>query len=181
MIRRFSVLLTLVLAVAVLATVQVSAQQSIPITNEHIQRIKDNCRAADGTLTQLHASDALLRVNRGQLYDLISTKLMARMNSRLAMNRLDASRLISVTANFDRTLNDFRSHYRSYEERLSATLRIDCRQKPVEFYESVRQSRELREKVNQAVRNLGQYIVEYDHEFETFRTNFRQSNNGAKS
>lgn len=179
MVRRFLILASFSLAVVFISAVHASAQSSLPMTNEHIQHIRDNCRAANRTLSQLHASDALLRVNRGQLYDLISTKLMARMNSRLALNRLDASNLVSATANFDRTLGEFRISYQAYEEQMSSTLKIDCRKEPVEFYNAVSKTRELRGKVHHSVENLTHYINEYSRAFEVFRTDYQKSKNKA--
>lgn len=181
MIRQLLTVALLAGTCALFVSAYASAQQSIPMTNEHLDRIRENCSAANRTLSRLHASDALLRVNRGQLYDLISTKLMARMNSRLAINRLDASRLVSSTASFDRTLSEFRSRYQQYEERLSATLRIDCRKQPLEFYNSVTRTRELRQSVHESVQKLGQFLDEYRNEFDAFRTNFRQSKSGENS
>jgi hypothetical protein len=182
MIRKCLPALLALFAVVLMQGTSVSAQETMPLTNEHIQHIKDNCRAADRTLTQLHASDALLRVNRGQLYDLISTKLMARMNSRIALNRLDGAGLVSATAGFDSTLETFRSRYQSYEEQLSTTLHIECQNKPVEFYQAVQRTRELRGLVHEAIQGLGQYIGQYSREFDTFRTTFNQGNkNGGNS
>lgn len=181
MIRRFLTPLVLVVAAVLLAATHVSAQSSLPMTNEHIQRIKDSCQQANRTLRQLHASDALLRVNRGQLYDLLSTKLMARMNSRLALNRLDASDLVMVTANFDRTLGEFRTRYQAYEEQLSATIKINCREKPTGFYNAVQESRELRGKVHESVRKLTEYIVEYDQKFKEFRSHYASPKPGDES
>ncbi len=149
------------------------AQQAAPMTDAHIQRILANCEQAGHTLTQLHASDALLRVNRGQLYDLISTKLMARMNSRLALNRLDASKLVSSSAAFDRALTEFRTNYQLYEVQLSATLRINCKKQPVAFYDAVSESRERRIAVHDSVEKLQHYIDEYNREFDTFRMSFQ--------
>lgn len=150
-----------------------SAQEAAPMTDAHIQRILANCEQASHTLAQLHASDALLRVNRGQLYDLISTKLMARMNSRLALNRLDAGKLISASAAFDRALTEFRTNYQLYEVQLAATLRINCKKQPVAFYDAVSESRKLRITVHDSVEKLQHYIKEYGREFDVFRTNFQ--------
>lgn len=172
MTRRLLLPMVLALTTAVLVAAHVSAHSPTPISDEHVQRIKNNCQAANRTLRQLHASDALLRVNRGQLYDLISTKLMARMNSRLALNKLDASSLVTVTADFDQALGDFRVKYKAYDEQMSATLRIDRRQKPVEYYYSVNRARELRIRVHAAIQNLDRYMGKYEQEFEVFRTNF---------
>lgn len=171
MIRRLSILSVLLAVGIFFLGTTAAAQQPLPMTNEHIQRIKDNCRAATQTLRQIRASDGLLRVNRGQLYDLISTKLMAPMNSRLAINRLDASQLISVTASFDRTLNEFRSHYQTYGAQLLSTIQTDCQQKPVEFYEGVKKAREQRAKINELIKSLVHYIAQYDQKFNEFRAN----------
>lgn len=181
MIRRLFTFLALVSAVTILAATQTQAQESTPMTNEHIERVRDNCQAAQTVLSKLRASDALLRVNRGQLYELLSTKLMARMNSRLAINRLDASRLIVSTANFDRTLTEFRTRYQAYKDQMSSTLRVDCYNQPVEFYQSVKKSRELRQAVHESVIDLGRYINEYGDEFKAFQDNFRQTKPGANS
>lgn len=181
MIRRFLTPLVLIAAAVFFIAPQVAAQSSVPMTNEHMERIKDNCQQANRTLRQLHASDALLRVNRGQLYDLLSTKLMARMNSRLALNRLDASNLVAVTANFDRTLGEFRTNYKVYEEQLSATIKIDCQEKPAQFYDAVRESRELRSKVHESVRKLTEYLMEYDRQFKDFRSRYSASKSGGES
>lgn len=175
-------LIASVLASAGLFAIQttVNAQQAAPMTDAHIQRILANCGQASNTLAQLHASDALLRVNRGQLYDLISTKLMARMNSRLALNRLDASKLVSSSAAFDRTLAEFRTNYQLYEVQLSNTLKINCKKQPVAFYDAVGEARQRRVAVHASVEKLQDYIDEYSREFDTFRSNF-QSRQKASS
>jgi hypothetical protein len=95
------------------------------------------------------------------------------MNSRLALNRLDASKLVSSSAAFDRTLTDFRTNYKAYEEQLSATLRIDCQKQPVAFYDAVSLSRQYRSAVHDSVIKLQYYINEYGQEFDAFITNFQ--------
>ncbi len=167
-------LLGLLLAgITLLASATARAQETVPMTDAHIQRIQANCQQAQSTLVQLHASDALLRVNRGQLYDLISTRLMGPMNARLAVNHLDASKLIVVTESFDNSLNQFRSAYQTYEEQLSATLQIDCQKEPVTFYDAVTKSRQLRAAVHNSVTDLDRYIGDYGQEFAAFQTNFK--------
>src|SRR5688500_8599766 len=111
--------------------------QSTPMTEAHIDRIRANCVEAQSTLTQLHASDALLRVNRGQLYESISTKLMAPFNSRVTAAKLDSATLVTVAAAYEQQLNDFRSSYKLYEEAMTKTLRLNCTNQPVAFYDSL--------------------------------------------
>lgn len=169
--KRFALLavvLGAVLTVGLLLQNVAQAAPSAPMTGAHIERIRANCVEAQSVLRRLHASDGLLRVNRGQLYELISTKLMAPMNSRIALNRLDGMGLVSITANYERQLDAFRLSYKEYEESMSATLEIDCTNQPVAFYDKVNESREKRQRVNEHTLVLHKTIGDYRTEFEAF-------------
>jgi hypothetical protein len=139
-----------------------------PMTEPHIARIRQNCVEAQSSLFQIHASDALLRVNRGQLYESISTKLMAPLNSRIALNKLDGGALVSITLNYEKTLNDFRTDYQVYELSLSQVLNIKCTDQPVSFYDGVRAARDARSKVHNDVLALQDAITKYRAAFEAF-------------
>ena len=150
----------------------VAAQQATPMTEAHIERIRANCVDAQSTLRQLHASDALLRVNRGQLYESISTKLMAPLNSRISLNRLDGVSLVSIATTYESQLVYFRQSYQQYEEAMSQTLRINCINQPVVFYDSVADARSKRKKVHDSTVALHNTISEYKTEFEAFAKQF---------
>lgn len=144
--------------------------QSDPMTESHIARIKANCVEAQSTLTQLHATDALLRVNRGQLYESIATKLMAPFNSRVALNQLDGAALVSIAATYEQQLTQFRSNYQQYEEAMSDLLKINCANQPVAFYDGVADARDKRKKVHDSTLQLQKSVQEYKTEFDTFAT-----------
>lgn len=144
------------------------AQAEPPMTEAHIARIRSNCVEAQSTLSQIHASDALLRVNRGQLYESISTKLMAPLNSRIALNRLDGSSLVATTVEYVAALDTFRSDYQTYEQSLSAVLQMNCVNQPVAFYDGVRAARDGRTKVYKDILALQQLIDKYKAGFEAF-------------
>lgn len=166
-------LATLIVGVAALHSLTTMADA--PMTEAHIQRIRDNCSEAQSALSQLHATDALLRVNRGQLYESISTKLMEPFDSRLALNNYNAPDLVSIAADYDRQLTDFRSKYQQYEESMSATLAINCRNQPVAFYDSVTATRTQRDQVHQSALALHALITNYQQAFETFAKTFKES------
>jgi len=149
--------------------------QAAPMTETHIERIRSNCVEAQSTLTQLHASDAGLRVNRGQLYELISTKLMAPFNSRVALNRLNGASLVTVATSYESQLAAFRTLYQQYEEAMSGTLRINCKNQPVAFYDSVNDTRTKRKKVNESTLLLQQTVEQYKAEFEKFAKTIPES------
>jgi hypothetical protein len=146
-----------------------------PMTEAQIQRIRDNCVEAQSTLYQLHASDALLRVNRGQLYESMSTKLMEPFDSWLTLNSTNPSDLISIAADYDSKLTEFRTDYQQYEEAMSRTLQINCTNQPVAFYDSVGDTRTKRSKVHDATLALHGLIKDYKEAFEKFAKDFKES------
>jgi hypothetical protein len=143
------------------------AEDTPLMTEQHIARIRSNCVEAQSNLTQLHTTDALLRVNQGQLYELISTKLMAPFNGRVAVNKMDAAKLITVSGNYNRELMAFRANYKLYEEAMSRTLKINCTNQPVAFYDSVTETRDKRNATHNNIVNLKTYIQKYKTEFDT--------------
>lgn len=145
---------------------------SLPMTEAHITRIRNNCVQAQSSLIQLHATDALLRVNRGEIYESISTKLMEPLDSRAAINSLDATQLVSIATMYDQQLTTFRDDYQQYEQTMSKTLKIDCKNQPVEFYDSVTDTRNKRLTVHNDTVNLQATIQSYKTDFELFAVQF---------
>lgn len=165
----------LLAAGALLAFSSVASAQEVPrLTDEQRSRIASNCLSIKSTLAQLHASDALLRVNRGKVYESMATKLMDSFNSRLSSNRLDAKATSAVTSSYRTALNTFRVDYRLYEEKLSATLRLDCTKEPQQFYESLESARSLRKTVHEDVLKLHRYIDDYRSAVGDFLLNYKR-------
>lgn len=150
----------------------VRAQETSTLDDAHIERIRTNCVEAQTKLTRLHAADALLRVNRGQLYEQILTKLMSPFNSRVALNNLNSTELVSVAATYQTQLMGFRTTYQQYEEALSEALKINCADQPVAFYDKVAIARDKRKKVHDSTSKLKQSIETYRSSFSAFRTAF---------
>lgn len=145
------------------------------MTEAHIERIRTNCIDAQSTLSQLHTSDALLRVNRGRIYESIATKLMVPLNSRIASNQLDNKGLVDIYTTYEKRLVEFRSNYQSYEQSMSETLRINCINQPVSFYDKVNATSTLRKKVHASVVALHQAVNEYKAAFEMFAEGFEEN------
>ncbi|HET6746775.1 MAG TPA: hypothetical protein VFH06_01565 [Candidatus Saccharimonadales bacterium] len=167
--KRISGFLLVVMAVLAFFSVSVPVRaETAPMTEAHIAQIRANCVDAQSVLAQLHASDALLRVNRGQLYESISTKLMAPFNSRVALNKYDGSKLTEQSVIYDRQLDEFRSSYKAYDEAISKALKINCVNEPVAFYDSVADARAKRQMVHQSTVALQTTIQNYKNQFEVF-------------
>jgi len=144
------------------------------LSSEQESQIRENCVSIKSTLNQLHASDALLRVNRGQVYESMGAKLMNRFNGRLSSNGLDIKGLSLVSDNYQTALTNFRSDYQQYERQLSAAIAIDCTRDPQAFHLSLEEARTKRQKVHDDVIKLHQYIDDYRSAVNDFKLNFER-------
>lgn len=153
----------------------VASAQSVPMTDQQIKLIRDNCVSTENTLNQLHSSDALLRVNRGQTYESMSAKLMERFNSRVASNSLNNTELLSITNSYGAMLDSFRAHYISYEKQLTLAVNIDCSKQPVAFYDAIAQARIGRDQVHIDVLKLNQLIDQYRAAVDQFSKDYQVS------
>lgn len=170
--RLFVVLVVCSILVVSSFIAQAASAMDFFITPEQEQRIRQNCVSAQATLYRLHASDALLRVNHGKLYENISTKLMAPLNSRIALNRQEGLKLAATTLEYDRQIDIFRSDYRSYEEAMSDLLDMNCSENPSEFYASVLDTREKRQRLHEDTETVTTLLKAYKTEFEDFAHHF---------
>jgi len=130
------------------------------------QVIVANCRNAQSIMSQLEKADAVLRINRGRLYD-DTLNLLYAMNARLSSNHVNAPRLAQITSNFETLSNTFRNDYSHYDDFLANAINVDCVANPVEFYNELDTARTNRAKVAADVTALDQLINDYRTEFNT--------------
>lgn len=158
------VFVALVIASAAVFPASVFAQQS-KLTTEYIDKIRRNCISAQVTLQRVQYSDVVVRINRGQAYDELMTKLIEPFNSRAALNKLSqASSLTEKTTAIQNALSTFKQRYVDYEDTLSKTLGIKCQDTPVTFYDSLTRTRELRSALGGDLRAIKAAIETYKQE-----------------
>jgi len=165
-------------AAVLLSAFHVYDASAADLTDEQSARISVNCLTIKSSLNQLHASDALLRVNRGQIYESMGTKLMSSFNGRLGSNSLDNKGLVSVTDSYQTALTTFRDDYRTYEQQLSTVIKIDCAAQPAAFHDALVNARTKRAKVHTDVLRLHQYIDDYRSAINDFMLNFDRVTGG---
>jgi hypothetical protein len=154
--------------------------QNTSVDDQQIEQIRSNCVSTKNTLNQLHASDALLRVNMGQIYESMSTKLMDRFNGRVANNSINNDNLVSITTNYNLALDTFRSDYRIYEEKLSLALGINCSNQPVAFYDAILSAHTKRSQVHSDVVIMNQYIDKYQSAVNQFEEDYQITIKGTE-
>lgn len=165
----FLTVFAIIATVAVASTAPAHAQESSEVTSEQITHIRNNCPTAIATLNQIHANDAPVYVNRNQAYFSISDKLIARLNSRLALNRFDTASLVKISNEYATALTQFRAAYKRYDDSMKDLVRMNCVRQPVGFYDKVAESRTLRVNVQQSIKKLHTKIDEYRTAVETFQ------------
>ena len=146
------------------------------LSDEQIALVQENCQTVKTTLNQLHASDALLRVNRGQVYESILTRLIQRFNTRLSNNDFDNRAMVTITDKYQQSLNSFRLDYQVYEEQLSATIKMDCQAKPEEFHFAIEDARAKRAQVHEDVQALYRTMEDYDSVVDDFLLSYQMEN-----
>ncbi len=162
-------LLVAVTGMTVLLAWQVRAAEDLTVlTQTQIDGVSKSCRESKQQLRQLHASDALIRVNIGQEYENISSRLMAPLNSRIALNGLDGVVLSQTTVSYNEDLLDFKSAYQVYSEGVVSALDIDCQEDPVEYYARIENARRLRAKLAETITRLNRNLTQYEMQFEAF-------------
>ena len=152
----------------------VYAEDATSLTDADLARIRTNCAAVQTTLNRIHESDALARVNLGQQYETISTKLMAPLNSRVALNRLDGVSLTKTTVEFNDKLDEFRTLYQQYEQTLLRAIQIKCEDQPVRFYDTLNLARTHRAAVREAVTSLSKLVSQYGEQARTLRSTLKE-------
>lgn len=162
--------ITAITAGAMLLVPAYAQSQSQTMTDDHIARIKANCGVALSTLGRIHANDAPVYINRNQTYFSISDKMMARLNSRLTLNRFDATELVQISSDFNAKLEEFRLAYKAYDNTMADLVRMDCTRAPVSFYDMVADARIKREAVHEIVVEMQKLIDQYRDAVEKFKT-----------
>lgn len=178
MTRLTSVLLLLVTAtglLAMLATPPVQAQnegvegQLKPgVHGAMFENITMDCLDVKFKLSKVHETDGLNRVNLGQLYEAMSTKLMGPLNSRIVNNHLDGSALVKTAAEYQLTLTKFKNDYQTYEEQMSDLIKSDCTSQKMVFYRNLENVQRLRTYVHNDILQLNRLIKTFKNDFQAF-------------
>lgn len=156
----------------------VRAEDEQPLTDEYIASIKAGCSEALQGMVQVQRTEAVTRVNRGSEYEDI-LRLLAAFNSRAALNKLDAPELVSLTAQLQAKFSNFQRDYLSYANKLDATLKIDCKQAPVTFYDSLNATRANRASVAADVKAMVGLLDQYEAALDTLNVSPGQQSDGA--
>jgi len=166
------IIVTVFLAIGLLqgsCLVVAQSNSSVPGVKTPVDRLQAKCTSVLPTLRRIHTSDSLMRVNIGQYYNSISVRLMARLNSRLALNRIDSSKFVEITNRFELERSAFAEAYNNYEIALASLIKTDCQTEPTKFYAKLLTAREARNELAESVRRLNDRVSEYQKAVEDLK------------
>ncbi|PID31509.1 hypothetical protein CR983_00610 [Candidatus Saccharibacteria bacterium] len=166
--RRLSVVLLLAAAIVSASPASASELDARVLTDAQIDGIQRQCPAAKQRLRELHAADKVLRVNMMQQYEWISKRLMAPLNSRIALNGLDGVALSATSVSFASQVDAFREAYTRYDDATGQLRGIDCAKEPVRFYAALEAARVLRGEVDSITKKLAETGKQYRAQVDEF-------------
>lgn len=164
MVRRLAthgiVILASVFVVAFGATAVVRAQSDADMTPDKLELIKSRCSSSQFALQQIEKRDAVSRINRGRAYDQVLRQVSA-FNSRFAYNKISSPDLIQITSDLQSAVDTFRADFDKYDTDLSDAMKVDCKQKPADYYAMILKARDDRSAVGDQVATVTTLIAQY--------------------
>lgn len=147
----------MMLSIAVCSVVSLPASAAEP--SESL--IKANCQQSQSILNQIEKSDAVIRINRGRVYNDAQDLLYA-MSARLTDNRVSIPNISTIMSDYDHALAEFRKNYNDYDDKLNDLIEMKCAEKPSDFYDQLKDLRDTRKTLGENVKKLDQLIKDYD-------------------
>lgn len=156
------------------------AQQMVLQSHDPVQvrAIQSRCSSLRATMSRIQHNDALLRVNVGQAYNTLSSQLMARLNSRLALEKIDSTQLVSIAQRFESERKQFATQYNTYETLIAGLVKASCQEAPVHYYEQLIKARDARQDVGASVKSLDELIKQYRTAVEGLKTTLEGRRHG---
>lgn len=146
--------------IGLMAQPDVAMAQVAPSSSQ-LRLVRGQCQSVRSILQRIQHNDALLRVNAGQAYNTISTNLIAKLNSRLALAQIDSSRMVVIARDYEEARKTFTQQYNEYESNLTTLVKTDCADKPDEFYAQLIKTRDARRQVSESVATMGKLAADY--------------------
>lgn len=178
-----NITLTVIYAIAIIGGLMFvnSLSRAVSLSDKQLDSIRNNCISAKTSLNQLHVSDALLRVNMGQSYESIASKLMDGLNSRMVKNGYESSNFSAITSEYRQKLDVFRADYKKYEEQMTRAIAVDCSIHPDVFFQAVDLARLYRQTVHSDILDLNKHIDQYQSAVIKFEKDYKNVINGSES
>lgn len=161
--KAFGVCLLLLLLPATAAVAD-----AITLSADQVKQLTTNCTTIKNSLEELEKSDTVARINRGRDYDQVLNQINA-LNARFSRNSSNQPQFGQATIELQATIAQFRNEYTLYEDNLSDLTKIDCLQKPQDFYNQLVKTRDSRNAVGSQVDAISALMDRYRQDAVTYQ------------
>ncbi len=100
---------------------------------------------------------------------------MARLNSRLALSRVDSTKFVEISGRLDNLRADFAKKHTAYDIDMTELSGINCAAKTTEFYTVLLRVRDSRKEVAVVVKSMNEAVQEYQVAVENLRNSLAAS------
>lgn len=140
-------------------------------SEDQLSKVVSQCSNIKKQLQKTHSTDALKRVNLGRIHETLSNDLMAKLNARISLNRLNGASLVELAVEFDENSRYFRENYKFYENELKKLQNLDCSKSSNarDFYLQLEKVRYRRREVNYNVLKLKEIAENYQKALEALK------------
>lgn len=170
--KRFTLLLSIFVMAASVASPVFADAADTNLTPKHIATIRQNCIEAQSTLQRIQRNDVVVRTNRGRSYDGM-LKLMDALNARIKSNSVIAPKLEDIRASLQQKFKQFYSDFTKYDSSITDTIHIGCGSQPEVFYATLTQTRGLRVQLANDIKDMDMEISNYKTAVAELRDSIR--------
>lgn len=143
---------------------------SVQISDQQAAQVRQACKPAQSILQRLQTTDVATRVNRGQIYENLLNRLITPFDSRVSLNRYDATALNGAAIAIGQKFTQFKTDYVQYSDDFSQLLTYNCQSDPRGFYAVLVTTRNDRTAVSNDINNIKSAIDRYTGAFTSFKT-----------
>ncbi len=145
----------------VLVASAVNTASATDISDEKKGQISTNCSSIQFQLKNLQRDDSRNRVHLGAQYESIATNLMMNLNVRLAKNNLANGDLAAQQTTFISERNRFKDDFIGYQQELESLIKINCQERPQDFYNQLEVVRAKRADVQSSMNRLEEILAKH--------------------
>lgn len=144
----------------VFAVTAATSAQSMGLSDDMLTIIRTRCSNSQFALQQIEKRDAVSRINRGRAYDQMLRQTSA-LNSRFAYNKISSPDLLQITTDLQVAVDAFRANYDRYDSDITDALKVNCKEKPAEYYDIIVRARNDRNAVGEQADKIAQLMTNY--------------------
>ena len=131
------------------------------LSDEQRGAISQSCNTIKQTLKTVQKADSRTRAFLGAKYETFISDYVSPMNIRLTKEGRPNATITSLYSNVLGMRQDFVAQFTSYSQELEELININCQEKPEEFYQKLKETRQKRMALKATVKSIRTNLVNH--------------------